>query len=119
MAFARKCFASCRWSLRWRRRNCWASALRGVSGKTSMNNQPILEIKDLNAGVEGKQILKGINLTMSAGELHAVMGPNGSGKSTLAAILAGREGYDISAGQVLYNSKDLLDMDPEERAREG
>src|SRR5437868_14177926 len=84
-----------------------------------MNNQPILEIKDLNAGVEGKQILKGINLTISAGEVHAIMGPNGSGKSTLAAILAGREGYDISSGTVLYDGKDLLDMDPEERAREG
>src|SRR4051812_40559575 len=84
-----------------------------------MSDQPILEIKDLNAGVEGKQILKGINLTVSAGEVHAVMGPNGSGKSTLAAILAGREGYDISSGQALYNGKDLLDMDPEVRAREG
>src|SRR5437773_2500497 len=84
-----------------------------------MNDQPILEIKDLNAGVEGKQILKGINLSISAGEVHAVMGPNGSGKSTLAAILAGRDGYDVSGGQVLYNGQDLLDMDPEERAREG
>src|SRR3989475_8787248 len=80
---------------------------------------PILEIKDLNAGVEDKQILKGINLTISVGEVHAVMGPNGSGKSTLAAILAGREGYDVTSGQVLYNGQDLLDMDPEERAREG
>jgi Fe-S cluster assembly ATP-binding protein len=82
-------------------------------------SNPILEIKDLNAGVEGKQILKGINLTISPGEVHAVMGPNGSGKSTLAAILAGREGYDISSGQILYNGADLLDMDPEVRAREG
>ena len=63
-------------------------------------NQPILEIKDLNAGVEGKQILKGINLSINAGEVHAIMGPNGSGKSTLAAILAGRDGYDVTAGQV-------------------
>src|SRR5438552_10197638 len=84
-----------------------------------MNNQPILEIKDLNAGVDDKQILKGINLSISAGEVHAVMGPNGSGKSTLAAILAGREGYDVTIGQVLYNGQDLLDMAPEERAREG
>ena len=81
--------------------------------------QAILEIKDLNAGVEGKQILKGINLTIKDGEVHAIMGPNGSGKSTLAAILAGREGYDVSSGQVLYEGKDLLEMDPEERAREG
>lgn len=84
-----------------------------------MSNQPILEIKDLNAGVEGKQILKGIDLTINEGEVHAIMGPNGSGKSTLAAILAGREGYDITSGQVLYNGKDLLELDPEERAREG
>src|SRR6266481_4503860 len=84
-----------------------------------MSNQPILEIKDLHAGVEAKQILKGINLTISAGEVHAVMGPNGSGKSTLAAILAGRDGYDIQSGQVLFYGKDLLDLDPEERAREG
>src|SRR2546430_15650768 len=82
-------------------------------------NDPILEIKNLTAGVEGKQILKGVDLAISAGEVHAVMGPNGSGKSTLAAILAGREGYDITAGQVLYYGQDLLEMDPEERAREG
>jgi Fe-S cluster assembly ATP-binding protein len=79
----------------------------------------MLEIKNLHAGVENKQILKGIELTINAGEVHAVMGPNGSGKSTLAAILAGREGYDITEGQVLYYGKDLLEMDPEERAREG
>lgn len=84
-----------------------------------MSNQTILEIKDLNAGVEGKQILKGIDLTINEGEVHAIMGPNGSGKSTLAAILAGREGYDITSGQVIYNGQDLLEMDPEERAREG
>src|SRR5215831_5672865 len=82
-------------------------------------NKPILEIKNLSAGVEGKQILKGVDLSMSAGEVHAVMGPNGSGKSTLAAILAGRDGYDVTSGQVLYDGKDLLELDPEERAREG
>ena len=82
-------------------------------------NPPILEIKNLTAGVEGKQILKGIDLALAPGEVHAVMGPNGSGKSTLAAILAGREGYDVTAGQVLYNGQDLLELDPEERAREG
>jgi Fe-S cluster assembly ATP-binding protein len=81
--------------------------------------QPILEIKNLTAGVEDKKILNGIDLVINPGEVHAVMGPNGSGKSTLAAILAGREGYDITAGEVVYLGKDLLDMDPEERAREG
>ena len=82
-------------------------------------SEAILEIKNLSAGVEDKQILKGVNLTVNAGEVHAVMGPNGSGKSTLASVLAGREGYDISGGEVSYLGKDLLDMAPEERAREG
>ncbi|SPE53860.1 component of SufBCD complex, ATP-binding component of ABC superfamily [Verrucomicrobia bacterium] len=79
----------------------------------------ILEIKGLSAGVEDKQILKGVDLTINAGEVHAVMGPNGSGKSTLAAVLAGRAGYEVTAGQVLYDGNDLLELDPEERAREG
>jgi len=82
-------------------------------------SNPLLEIKNLHAGVENKQILKGVNLTINAGEVHAIMGPNGSGKSTLAAILAGREGYDITQGAVLFQGQDLLELDPEERAREG
>ena len=81
--------------------------------------KPILEIKELTAGIEGKQILKGINLIINEGEVHAIMGPNGSGKSTLAAILAGRDGYHVTAGHVRYNGKDLLELEPEERAREG
>src|SRR5437762_3031397 len=84
-----------------------------------MSKQPILEIENLHAGVESKQILKGFSLTINAGEVHALMGLNGSGKSTLAAILAGREGYDVTQGTVKYMGKDLLDLDPEERAREG
>jgi Fe-S cluster assembly ATP-binding protein len=84
-----------------------------------MQPMRILEIKNLHAGVDGKQILKGVNLAINAGEVHAIMGPNGSGKSTLAAVLAGREGYEVTQGDVLYQGKDLLDMDPEERAREG
>lgn len=84
-----------------------------------MSKQPILEIQNLSAGVEDKQILKGVSLTIYPGEVHAVMGPNGSGKSTLAAVLAGREGYDITGGEVIYDGHDLLELDPEERAREG
>ena len=84
-----------------------------------MSKQPILEINNLHAGVENKQILKGFNLTINAGEVHALMGLNGSGKSTLAAILAGRDGYEVTAGTVTYLGRDLLELDPEERAREG
>src|ERR1044072_314870 len=82
-------------------------------------NQRILEIKNLHAGLKSKQILKGVHLTINPGEVHAIMGPNGSGKSTLAAVLAGKDGYDVTEGSVLFHGKDLLDLDPEERAREG
>jgi Fe-S cluster assembly ATP-binding protein len=79
----------------------------------------MLEIKNLHASVNGKEILNGINLSVRAGEVHAIMGPNGSGKSTLAQVLAGRETYQVSQGEVLYNGKDLLGLSPEDRAREG
>src|SRR3954469_4677338 len=79
----------------------------------------MLQIKNLHARVEDKEILRGINLTVNPGEVHAIMGPNGSGKSTLAGVLAGRDAYEVTAGEVLYEGKDLLDLDPEERAREG
>jgi Fe-S cluster assembly ATP-binding protein len=79
----------------------------------------MLEIKDLHAGVDGKEILRGINLTVNAGEVHAIMGENGSGKSTLAGVLAGRDAFEVTQGEVRYEGKDLLDLDPEERAREG
>ncbi len=79
----------------------------------------MLEIKNLRARVGTKDILKGIDLAVKAGEVHAVMGPNGSGKSTLAGVLAGRGEYEVTGGSVTYNGADLLDLDPEERAREG
>jgi Fe-S cluster assembly ATP-binding protein len=79
----------------------------------------MLEIKNLHASVEGNEILRGIDLKIGAGEVHAIMGPNGSGKSTLARVLAGQEDYEVTAGQVLFDGQDLLEMDPEERAREG
>jgi Fe-S cluster assembly ATP-binding protein len=79
----------------------------------------MLEIKNLHATVDGKAILKGIDLTVKAGEIHAIMGPNGSGKSTLSYVLAGREGYEVTEGEVLFKGRNLLEMEPEERAGEG
>jgi len=79
----------------------------------------VLEIRNLHAGIDGKEILKGINLTINKGEIHAIMGPNGSGKSTLAKVLAGHPQYEVTQGEILYEGRNLLDMAPDERAREG
>ena len=79
----------------------------------------MLDIRNLSVSIEGNEILKGLNLTVQAGEVHSIMGPNGSGKSTLAQVLAGRENFDVTEGSVTYNGKDLLDMGPDKRACEG
>src|SRR5918995_48351 len=79
----------------------------------------MLQVKNLKVRVEDREILKGINLTVNKGEMHAIMGPNGSGKSTFARALAGHPGYEVTAGEVRYDGRDLLDMAPDERAREG
>ena len=79
----------------------------------------MLSIKDLHVRVDGKEIIRGLSLEVKAGEVHAITGPNGSGKSTLAHVLAGRQGYEVTSGEVLYEGRNLLEMEPEERAREG
>jgi len=93
--------------------------VQSVAKKHFPMSQPLIEIKNLSAGINGKQILKGINLTVRPGEVHAIMGPNGSGKSTLGYVLAGRKGYDVTGGSVTYDGKDLIELPPEDRAREG
>ena len=77
----------------------------------------LLQIKNLHAVVEGKEILKGIDLEINKGEIHAIMGPNGSGKSTLASVLVGNPKFEVTRGTIIFNGKDLLDMSPEDRAR--
>jgi Fe-S cluster assembly ATP-binding protein len=79
----------------------------------------LLEIKDLHAAIDGKEILKGLNLQINKGEVHAIMGPNGSGKSTLAKVLAGHPSYEVTRGEVIYEGRNLLELEPDERAREG
>jgi Fe-S cluster assembly ATP-binding protein len=81
--------------------------------------EKLLHIEDLHVEVEGREILKGLNLSLDKGEIHAIMGPNGSGKSTLAYVLTGRPGYEVTAGKVLYNGEDILDLAPDERAQRG
>ncbi|MDD2489186.1 MAG: ATP-binding cassette domain-containing protein, partial [Bacteroidales bacterium] len=79
----------------------------------------LLEIKDLHCSIKGKEILKGVNLTVNKGEVHAIMGPNGNGKSTLAAIIAGKDIFEVTKGEVIYEGKNLLELSVEERAAEG
>jgi len=84
-----------------------------------LNMSNLLQIKNLHAIVEGKEILKGIDLEVNKGEIHAIMGPNGSGKSTLASVLVGNPKFEVTRGSIIFNGKDMLDMSPEDRAREG
>ncbi|MDR1698685.1 MAG: ATP-binding cassette domain-containing protein, partial [Prevotellaceae bacterium] len=79
----------------------------------------LLEIKNLHANINGKEILKGVNLTVNKGEVHAIMGPNGAGKSTLSSVLAGNPAFTVTEGEVWFNGKNLLELSPEDRAREG
>lgn len=90
-----------------------------MTPKRDNHNQPLLEVRGLRASIDGIEILKGLDLTVNAGEVHAIMGPNGSGKSTFANVLAGRPEYTVTGGRVLYEGKDLLAMPPDERALEG
>src|SRR5512135_467074 len=120
MVSARKCSRSCRWNSRSRPRNCLESASRAASAERSRTmTSSMLSIKQLKVKVGDKQILHGVDLEVKAGEVHAIMGPNGSGKSTLAQVLAGRESFEVTAGTVLYEGRDLLALPAEERAREG
>src|SRR2546429_5530370 len=90
-----------------------------LKNEEAEQNILMLEIRNLHASVDGNEILKGINLTINRGEVHAIMGPNGSGKSTLAKVLAGPPAYEVTAGEVIYNGMNLLEMSPDERARAG
>src|SRR5262249_58692040 len=92
---------------------------RGLSVAQAKPRDPMLSVRNLPAGVEGREILRGVDLEVRGGEVHAVMGPNGSGKSTLAQVLAGHPAYRVTAGEVLYEGRSLLDLPPEQRARAG
>src|SRR5690606_9462304 len=89
------------------------------SRRLNFRNNDMLEIKDLHAEINGTEILRGLDLVVRPGEMHAIMGPNGSGKSTLSHVLAGRDGYTVTSGSVTFNGKSLLDLSPEDRAGEG
>src|SRR5690554_3721598 len=118
MVTVKKFSKNCPWNLLSKHKRCLVSASKAALAKENPD-MTMLEIKDLHASVEGKNILKGLNLSVKAGEVHAIMGPNGSGKSTLSQVLAGRESYEITAGSVNYQGQDLLDMAIEDRARAG
>ena len=105
--------------MRLRLRNYWRSVWKGRLDNDQIKTKQMLKIKDLHAGVEGNEILNGINLEVNPGEVHAIMGPNGSGKSTLAAVIAGKEDFEVTQGIVLFNGEDLEDVAPEERAHKG
>src|SRR3977135_3492784 len=100
-------------------RNCFAVSFRRFPRHNFEEQSYVLEIRNLHASVDGNEILNGINLTVKKGEIHAIMGPNGSGKSTLAKVLAGHPSYEVTKGEVLYEGRNLLEMPPDERAREG
>src|ERR1700747_714674 len=84
-----------------------------------MKRMPLLEVKNLQVRVEEREILHALDLTVNTGEVHAIMGPNGSGKSTLSHVIAGKPGYEVTGGQILFNGEDLLEMEPDERAAKG
>src|ERR687889_17466 len=90
-----------------------------MNGRIEGQKMPLLEIKNLHAVVDGKQILNGLDLSLEAGKVHAIMGPNGSGKSTLAYVLAGKDGYEVTEGEVLLDGENVLEMAPDERAAKG
>jgi Fe-S cluster assembly ATP-binding protein len=95
------------------------SALRGMRQKRKINMTALLEVKNLQVRVEEREILHGLSLTVNKGEVHAIMGPNGSGKSTLSHVIAGKPGYEVTGGEILFNGEDLLEMSPDARAAKG
>src|SRR6516225_9626221 len=130
MASSRRFCSNCRWSLRTRRRSSSRSRSRDRLDKTGpaswpakwtkrKTDMPLLEVKDLYVRVDDREILHALWLTVNKGEVHAIMGPNGSGKSTLSHVIAGKPGYEVTSGQILFRGEDLLAMEPDERAARG